>query len=67
MVNKKFIIGFNYADVHGFIKNNPEYEYLSNKEQLIGLINPQVVLSSRAFGRKDIREIMAFWQTRQQE
>ena len=34
------------------------------KEQLMGLINPQVILSSRAFKRKDIRELMEYVQTR---
>jgi len=65
-MTKKFIIGLNYEDVRYFIRNNPEYEYLNGKEQLMGLINPQVILSSRAFKRKDIRELMEYVQTRMQ-
>jgi hypothetical protein len=32
---KKFIIGLNYDDVRYFIKNNPEFEFLNKKEQLM--------------------------------
>jgi hypothetical protein len=63
---KKFIIGFNYEDVRVFINNNPEYEYLSKKEQLLGTINPHVILSSKAFRRKDITELMEVLKTRMQ-
>jgi len=49
-----------------FIKNNPEYEYLNKKEQLEGTINPHVILSTKAFRRKDIPELMAFLETRMQ-
>ena len=65
-MTRKFIIGLNYEDVRYFIRNNPEYEYLSCREQLMGLINPHVILSSRAFRRKDIRELMEYVQTRMQ-
>jgi len=63
---KKFIIGFNYDDVRYFIKNNPEYVFLNKKEQLEGTINPHVILSTKAFRRKDIPELMAFLETRMQ-
>ncbi len=63
-MTRKFIIGLNYEDVRIFIKNNPEYEYLNEREQLMGLINPHVILSSRAFRRNDISELMAYVQTR---
>ena len=63
---KKFIIGLNYDDVRYFIKNNPEFEFLNKKEQLMGTINPYVILSSKAFRRKDINELMEVLQTRMQ-
>jgi hypothetical protein len=63
---KKFIIGLNYDDVRYFIKNNPEFEFLNKKEQLMGTINPHVILSSKAFRRKDINELMEVLQTRMQ-
>ena len=63
-MTRKFIIGLNYEDVRYFIRNNPEYEYLNGREQLHGTINPHVILSSRAFRRKDIRELMEYVQTR---
>ena len=65
-MTKKFIIGLNYEDVRYFIRNNPEYEYLNGREQLMGLVNPHVILSSRAFKRKDIRDLMEYVQTRMQ-
>jgi hypothetical protein len=65
-MTKKFIIGLNYDDVRYFIKNNPEYEFLNKKEQLMGTINPHVILSSKAFRRKDINELMEVLQTRMQ-
>jgi len=65
-MTKKFIIGLNYDDVRYFINNNPEYEFLNKKEQLMGTINPYVILSSKAFRRKDITELMAFLKTRMQ-
>ena len=65
-MTKKFIIGFNYEDVRYFIKNNPEYEFLNKKEQLLGTINPHVILSSKAFRRKDITELMEVLKTRMQ-
>jgi len=63
-MTRKFIIGLNYEDVRIFIKDNPEYEYLNGREQLMGLINPHVILSSRAFRRKDITELMEYVKTR---
>jgi hypothetical protein len=67
-MNKVYILALNYSEAKGYMNNNPEYntEYivLNRPEQLYGTINPEVIVTSRAFHREDYNEFIDVIRTR---
>lgn len=62
---KTYILAFNYAEARSFIRKNPgNYVILSRPEQLMGLINPDVVILPNAYRREDFTDLIDMINTR---
>ena len=62
---RTYILAFNYAEAQSYIRKNPgDYVILSRPEQLMGLINPDVVILPNAYRREDFTDLMDMINTR---
>ncbi len=64
MVNKTFVLAFNYHEAKSFIykdglNSNPgDYIILNSPEQLRGTVTPQVKIMPNAYRREDFLDMM---------
>jgi hypothetical protein len=65
-MSKTFILAFNHEDAKNFTRKNPGLNpiILNRPEQLLGTINPNVIITQNAYRRPDFTEFRDMIKTR---